>query len=78
MEKILTDSTLIIVDPSTGNQKRVSFDRIKAFDDTQLMSYTNYLVTDEYKDYQRYLQDILTNYNTSYYKPDINLDFREQ
>ena len=50
MDKHISDSSLIIADPNTGNQKRVSFDRIKLFVEHDHFRFDQFLLHDqEYK-----------------------------
>ena len=74
ISKILSDSTMIICDPESGNQKRVSFDRIKKFVPNNVISLKQYQDSPEYEQYQKYLEDILTNYRTSTVPKDFDLD----
>ena len=75
IDKVLNDSTLIIGDPENGNQKRVSFDRIKKYSRQGLIRYDRFQETDEYIEYQQHLEDILTNYSTSYWREGDHIDF---
>ena len=78
IDMVLNDSTLIIADPSTGNQKRVSFDRIKKFKTQDVQRYSDYVKNDqEYLNYMQHLKQILSNYNVSTYDKLQNLDYRE-
>ena len=78
IDMVLNDSTLIIADPETGNQKRVSFDRIKKFKTQDLYRYADYVKNDQnYLEYMQHLKDILSNYNASTYDELQHLDYRD-
>ena len=76
ISKHLNDSTCIITDSNSGNQKRVSFDRIKVFKERDVAYYKEYFDDDDvyqmYYDRQKEL-----NYSTSVKlrKSDVNLDY---
>ena len=76
----LSDSTVIIVDSETGNQKRVTMDRLKVFSKQKLRDYikhTNYYKNnDEYNEYQSKLKDILYKHDVETFPQFINLDYR--
>ena len=64
LEDKLNDSTVIITDPTTGNQKRVSLDRIKNYNARDYIDYNDEIEhSNEYLNYQNELLDKLTNYN---------------
>ena len=72
----LNDSTLIIVDPSTGNKKRVSFDRIKKFNSRKFRKYSDYVGKDDaYLQYQEKLLETLSNYKVQVREQDFELDY---
>ena len=76
IEKHINDSSLIISDPESGDQKRVSFDRIKKFNDMDFIRYQHLLEHDkEYLQYQRQMLDKLKGYNVKKYKRGIDLDY---
>ena len=52
VKKPLNDSTVIITDPDSGNDKRVSFDRIKLFNERTVGFYSEYFQDDDL--YQMY------------------------
>ena len=53
-----------MTDPTTGNQKRVSLDRIKNYNPRDYIDYNNEIKhSKEYLEYQQELLDRLTNYN---------------
>ena len=76
--KHLNDSTLIIENPENGDQKRVSFDRIKRFVGKDLIKYKELIGEDyNYVKYQEYLSDILTNYDADVREQEFNLDYTQ-
>ena len=77
IDKVLNDSTLIIADKETGNQKRVSFDRIKLFNLVELEPYQDVFGDDkDYVDHWGELKRDYSNYSTAQtQKPDENLDY---
>ena len=83
--KQLNDSTVIITDPSTGDQKRVSYDRIKIYNAAEKAKYRKYEgKDDDYLMYQARLQDTLSRYNVkkhskeSIRKKKVNLDYTQR
>jgi hypothetical protein len=75
----LNDSTIVLVDPSTGNQKRVSMDRIKLYKRKDFQKYKQFMDNDQ--DYERYeeeLADNLSNYSVKFRKPEIELDYSKK
>ena len=76
VDKHISDSSLIIADPTTGNQKRVSFDRIKLFVDNKHIRFDQFLTQNkEYKLYQQQLFDRYQNYKVNMRKRHIDLDY---
>ena len=74
----LNDSTVIITDPTSGNQKRVSIDRIKIYNERDYINYQDEIEhSDEYLQYQEELLDKLTNYNVRTAGNDWELDYME-
>ena len=79
VSKHLNKSTLIITDPTTGNQKRVSFDRIKQFNKQEFIKYEDIIKHDEgYIQYQKNLLKTLSNYNVKINDKDVNLDYTKK
>ena len=76
VEKHLNDTTTIITDPHTGNQKRVSLDRLKEFKRNEMLKYEDVIKDNEdYYKYQRQLLKTLSNYNVKLRKKDAKLDY---
>ena len=76
IDKQINDSTLIISDPSTGDQKRVSYDRIKIYNEIEQAQYLQYSAKDDdYIIYQEQLQDALSRYNVKTHDKTANLDY---
>ena len=73
----LSDGTVIITDEETGNQKRVSIDRLKLFNTREYDRYISKFKDSQYEEYINELKDILfnvekpNNYNTK-------LDYRNR
>jgi hypothetical protein len=77
IHKKLNDMTMIIVDPSTGNQKRVSVDRLKVYKERDYIQYNDFYTGEpkrshasfvdnedmDYSKYQERLFDSLSNYS---------------
>ena len=79
IDKRLNDSTIIIGDPETGNQKRVSLDRVKIFSEQGLIKYSNYMKQDEnYINKLNKLKEILPNYSADVREQDFDLDYRSR
>ena len=77
IQRKLNDSTLIISDPETGNQKRVTFDRIKLFkkfDDDEYIKQIKY--DEDYATFQASLLDSLTVRNVKTHKEKEKLHFQ--
>ena len=76
IDKIINESSLIIGDPTTGNQKRVSFDRIKLFKRHNFQNYEDFVSQDEdYIKYQKKLLKKMTSYNVETREKGIELDY---
>ena len=76
LKKRLNDSTMIIEDPRNGNQKRVSIDRLKRFNERDYLNYEDYIHHDEeYLQYQKDLLSTLSNYNVNIPNQEWNLDY---
>ena len=76
----LNDSTVILVDPTSGNQKRVSMDRLKTFKDRDvtMMKYMDvFNQKKEYKAYREYLKENLHNYNVKIRRGKVNLNYND-
>ena len=75
--KKLNDGTRIIADEETGNQIRVSIDRLKLYNDKQrYMTYDDLNLDHDYGIYENKLKSILYKYNVRTRSKDVNLDFR--
>ena len=74
---MLNDSTVIITDMETGNQKRVSKDRIKLFDESKFVHYKNFINEKSYDKYHTELKKQLYKLGTKprTEKPSKELDF---
>ena len=76
INKHLNKTSLIIADPDNGNEKRVTFDRVKLFNEQDFVAYEDIIKHDEsYKQYQRNLLKTLSNYNVKLRKPEVELDY---
>ena len=76
IEKKINDSSIIITDPTTGNQKRVSIDRIKNYNPRDYIDYkTEITHSNEYLEYQNELLNKLTNYNVRTAGSNWELDY---
>ena len=76
IDKTLNDSTLILGDPTTGNQKRVSLDRVKKYVSRHYVDYQKMIkYDDEYLEYQRELFETLRNYKVRTSDEHIELDY---
>ena len=75
--KKLSNGTRIITDEETGNQIRVSIDRLKLYNDKhQYITYESLDLDEDYGIYENKLKDILYKYNVKTRASNINLDFR--
>ena len=73
----LNDGTRIITDEETGNQIRVSIDRLKLYDDRRnYITYEDLNLDKDYGIYEKKLESILYKYNVKTRSKNINLDFR--
>ena len=76
IEKKINDSSIIITDPTSGNQKRVSIDRIKNYNPRDYINYKDEIThSDEYLEYQNELLNKLTNYNVRTAGSNWELDY---
>ena len=76
VDKIINNSSLIIADITTGNQKRVSFDRIKLFNRSKYKLYNEIIPREEdYEQYHEQLLDKLKGYNVKMRKRGVELDY---
>ena len=79
IKHVLNDSTVIIADIDTGNQKRVSKDRIKQFKPSQYITIKKLMRSRRYDRYQTQLKQLLYNLGTKV-KTELTsfeLDFRK-
>ena len=78
VDEHLNDSSLLIADPETGNQKRVSFDRIKPFVSSDHIRYDTFTTQNqEYRLYKQKLFDEFQKYNVNMRSADVDLDYRK-
>ena len=75
VDKIINDTTMIIADPETGNQKRVTMDRIKKFNTMEFEPYRDVIRDPSYIEYQQQMLKRLTNHGVKFRKSDFELDF---
>ena len=76
IDKRLNDSTIIIGDPETGNQKRVSIDRCKIFNKRDMDRFSELFDNDKsYIDNENELLNMYTRYNVETHSKDIQLEF---
>ena len=76
IEYIINNTSLIITDPTNGNQKRVSFDRIKLFNEYEYKKYNYYFpIDDEYQEYKKKALKQLTNYQVRVREPSFELNY---
>ena len=79
VDKHIGDSSVIIGDPTTGNQKRVSFDRLKQFNVIDFVKYNDIIQFDEeYIEYQKNILKSLTKYNVKYRNQKLELDYSKR
>ena len=79
VDKHIGDSSVIIADPTTGNQKRVSFDRLKQFNTIDFIKYRDVIqFDDEYQEYQKDLMKSLQKYNVKYRNQKLELDYTKR
>jgi len=78
IDKRLNDTSIILGDPTTGNQKRVSLDRVKKYNPVEYLTYKSLVkYDDEYIEYQRQLFESLRNYKVRTQDKEIQLDYNE-
>ena len=78
IDQRLNDSTVIIADPESGNQKRVSIDRLKLFKNHNDQHYTKLYNNDmNYVTYRKPLLDKLKGYNVDFREKDFELDYTQ-
>ena len=78
VDKHLNDSTVIIKDPDSGNDKRVSFDRIKVFRERDVGYYTEYFQDDDlYQMHYNRTKELLYQRDVKFRKDDVNLDYNQ-
>ena len=74
---VLNDSTIIISDPETNNQKRVSIDRCKLFKAGEMDPYTSKMAQEStYQRYRADLENLFFKYNVKTEDQTHNLDYR--
>ena len=79
VDKHIGDSSVILGDPKTGNQKRVSFDRLKQFNTIDFIKYRDLIEFDkEYQNYQNELLQRLSKYNVKYRNQKLELDYTKR
>ena len=79
MDKHLNETTAIIADPITGNQKRVNFDRLKKFNNIDFIKYNEYIkVNDEYLNYRKGLMETLKEKKVKYRDQKLELDYTKR
>ena len=79
VHKALTNSTVIIVDKETGNQKRVSIDRLKVYKKMDYIKYSDLMDnTWTYDQYQQRLKLLLYKHSVITHPAEVNLDFRKR
>ena len=76
VDKVINDSSLIIADIETGNQKRVSFDRVKLFKSGEFYRYRDIVKWDEsYVAYKKQLLKKLSRHNVKIRNKRYELDY---
>ena len=76
LEKRINDATLILSDPRNGNQKRVSIDRVKKFNDTDYLEYDEFIELDEqYLQFQKEMLEMMSNYQVRVAGEQWDLDY---
>ena len=78
IHEIINDTTLIIADESNGNKKRVNFDRIRLFKESDYQRY--FEVFGDYHNYdENYnkLRKRFSKFNVKHVKPKVILDYRK-
>ena len=76
LEKRINDATLILSDPRNGNQKRVSIDRVKKFNDTDYLEYDEFIELDkQYLQFQEEMLKMMSNYQVRVASNEWDLDY---
>ena len=76
VEKQINDVSLIIMDPETGNQKRVSYDRIKLFKEKEYEKFEDFVkFNKEYIEFENEMLQKLTNYKVGVREQQFDLDY---
>ena len=76
--KHLNDSTCIITDKKSGNDKRVSFDRIKIFKERDVGYFKEYFDDDDvYQAYYNRQKELLYNTQVGFRNQKLNLDYNK-
>ena len=78
IEKIINNTSLIIADPTSGNEKRVNFDRIKLFNKLEFDKYEDVITSNNYINYQKDLLNKVRSYNVKIRGKDVQLDYNER
>ena len=79
VEKILNDTSVIIADTAEGTQKRVSFNRLKQFNQREYIKYGDLILHDE--NYEKYQKDLLKTFKkakVNVRNKEIELDYRDR
>ena len=77
IQMVLNDSTVIIVDEETGNQKRVSIDRLKIFNTNEDIPYSQLMDNNQHYDrWHKRLRKRIYGHHARVHKQGYNLDFR--
>ena len=78
VSKHLNDSTCILTDSDSGNQKRVSFDQIKVFHEMDVAKFKEYFDDDDlYQMYYNRKRELLFDTNVKMRQKDVNLDYND-
>ena len=76
VKKHLNDSTAIITDPESGNDKRVTFDRIKIYRERDVGYYDEYFDDDDmYQMHYNRQKELLYKHQVKVRQKDVNLDY---
>jgi len=79
VDRHIGDSSAIIADPTNGNQKRVTFDRLKQFNIIDFIKYRDLITFDEeYIQYQKNLLKTLSKYNVKFRDQKYELDYSKR
>ena len=74
--KILNKRSIVLTDSYSGNQKRLSFDRIKVFHEMEVADFKQYYDDDDqYQMYYNRKRELLFNTNVKMRQKDVNLDY---